>query len=206
MAEYTVEVRRRIAADPRRAYDAWLTPADWDQWFTHGSQIDARVGGKYSNGDHDTGTYLELVTPSGGAETPVCDFEQSEMADKSVCPTGIIRFTWDNPTACPGSEVEITFAPVVSGTDDEWGEPSGPPTVRGSEDPRHPSEGPRHYTDVTLRHTKLPQPETGRGEMVDGWGWALDNLAAYLEGGEKLDHDEWVRRKYGEDDAGVGPA
>jgi uncharacterized protein YndB with AHSA1/START domain len=139
-----VEVSHWVNANPQRVYDAWLTPADWDGWFTNNSQIDARVGGKYLNGDGDTGVYIELNPPT------------------------LIRFTWDNPTACPGSEVAISFSPRDGGT------------------------------DVLLRHTKLPQPETGRGEMVDGWGWALDNLAAYLEGGEKTDHDTWVARKYGD--------
>jgi hypothetical protein len=32
--------------------------------------------------------------------------------------------------------------------------------------------------------------------MIDGWGWALDNLAAYLEGRPAEDHDSWVARKY----------
>jgi uncharacterized protein YndB with AHSA1/START domain len=140
--QFTVEVSRHIAAPPQRVYDAWLTPADWDGWFTHASQIDARVGGRYLNGDGDTGEYLELM------------------------PASTIIFTWDNPTSCPGSVVEVTLTPAADGT------------------------------DLLLRHTGLPQPETGRGEMVDGWGWALDNLAAYLEGGDKTDHDTWVARKY----------
>jgi uncharacterized protein YndB with AHSA1/START domain len=169
--QYTVEVRRRIAASPQRVYDAWLTPADWDSWFTNNSQIDARVGGKYVNGDHDTGTYLELVPPGSGAGVPAREMS----AGTEARPTGVIRFTWDNPQACPGSEVMITFTPV--------------PVDSGAE---------AGATDVLLRHTKLPKPETGRGEMIDGWGWALDNLAAYLEGGEKMDHDAWVARKYGD--------
>ena len=141
--EYSVEVRRTIAADPQRVYDAWLTPPDWDSWFTNNSQIDARVGGKYVNGDGDMGEYLELV------------------------PARIIRFSWENEAACPGSEVLVKLTPTDDGT------------------------------DVHLLHSRLPRPETGRGEMIDGWGWAIDNLAAYLEGRPTCDHDTWVARKYG---------
>jgi len=149
--EYSVEVRKTIAAEPQRVYAAWLTPADWDSWFTHGSQIDAHVGGKYVNGDGDTGEYLELV------------------------PGELIRFSWDNATACPGSEVAVTLTPVNG------------------------------RTELQLTHSKLPKPETGRGEMIDGWGWAIDNLAAYLEGRSTCDHDTWVARKYGAADKNVYP-
>jgi uncharacterized protein YndB with AHSA1/START domain len=141
--EYSVEVRKAIAADPQRVYDAWLTPADWDAWFTNDSQIDARLGGRYVNGDGDTGEYLELE------------------------PGRLIRFSWENASACPGSEVAVTLTPTADGT------------------------------ELLLVHNKLPQPETGRGEMIDGWGWAIDNLAAYLEGRPTCDHDTWVARKYG---------
>jgi uncharacterized protein YndB with AHSA1/START domain len=54
--QYSVVVERTVGAPAQRVYDAWLTPADWDRWFTNNSQIDARVGGRYVNGDHDTGT------------------------------------------------------------------------------------------------------------------------------------------------------
>jgi uncharacterized protein YndB with AHSA1/START domain len=144
MGGYTVEVRKIIAADPQRVYDAWLTASDWDTWFTSNSQIDARVGGKYLNGDGDAGEYLELD------------------------PGRLIRFSWDNASSCPGSEVKVVLSTGEGGT------------------------------ELHLVHSKLPEPETGRGEMIDGWGWAIDNLAAYLEGRDTCDHDTWVARKYGD--------
>ena len=141
--KFAVEVEQAVGAPPLRVYEAWLDSSDWDKWFTHDSKIDAQVGGKYINGDGDTGEYTALV------------------------PGELIRFTWDNPSACPGSDVEIELQRAESGV-----------------------------TLVKLTHRNLPTPETGRGEMIDGWGWALSNLAAYLEGRPTQDHDAWIAEKY----------
>ncbi|HQY43486.1 MAG TPA: SRPBCC domain-containing protein, partial [Paracoccaceae bacterium] len=95
-----------IAAPAKRAYDAWLNPADLARFMVpceEGSvpsaSADARVGGRFlivmRVGDKDiphSGTYLELK------------------------PHSRIRFTWESPHSIDGSEVTLDFVPEGAGT------------------------------------------------------------------------------------------
>ncbi len=72
-----------ISATPSRTFRALTEPSQLNGWFTHAAEVDLRVGGRYSNGDHDQGKFLEVL--------------QNKR----------LRFTWDNPRHAKGSVVEI---------------------------------------------------------------------------------------------------
>jgi len=106
MTELTLAISQLIAAPAKRAYDAWLNPADLARFMVpceEGSvpsaSADARVGGRFlivmRVGDKDiphSGTYLELK------------------------PHSRIRFTWESPHSIDGSEVTLDFVPEGAGT------------------------------------------------------------------------------------------
>ena len=89
---FRIAVIRLVAASPDRCFAAWTDPVLLDGWFTHGSAVDLRVGGAYSNGDNDRGTYLVVDGPAH------------------------LRFTWEQPEHKPGSEVDLTFEAMGDGT------------------------------------------------------------------------------------------
>lgn len=85
--ENEVIVERSISVPLDRAYRAWEDPAQIGTWFTTNAEQDVRVGGRYSNGDGDSGEFLEVV------------------------PGERLRFTWEQPKAAPGSQVSVSFMP-----------------------------------------------------------------------------------------------
>ena len=86
-----VRVQRTIAAAPRQVYAALTEPAHLNRWFTTRAKCNLRVGGRYSNADHDTGTFTRLK------------------------PGRAVGFTWENPAACPGTTVSILLYPAGRG-------------------------------------------------------------------------------------------
>lgn len=72
-----------VSASSNKVFRALTRPVELDAWFTQGSKVDLRIGGKYSNLDHDEGKFLEII------------------------PGERLRFTWDNPGYAPGSVVEV---------------------------------------------------------------------------------------------------
>lgn len=78
-------VTKRISAPADRVFDALTQATELSAWFTTSAQVDLRVGGAYSNGDGDRGTFLEIDAP------------------------GRLRFSWDNPGHSPGTTVEIAI-------------------------------------------------------------------------------------------------
>lgn len=85
---HEVELRRKIEAPPDRVFDAFTRPDLLSKWFTTAAEADLRVGGRYRNGDHDTGEFLAIERP------------------------GLLRFTWENADHCPGTTVEVVFRPL----------------------------------------------------------------------------------------------
>jgi uncharacterized protein YndB with AHSA1/START domain len=81
-----------IHSIPSRVFASLTRPAKLDAWFTTGSKVSLRVGGRYSNKDKDTGRFLEIVSNKR------------------------LRFTWDNPDHAPGTIVEIILTRKNSGT------------------------------------------------------------------------------------------
>jgi len=83
--EKTITLSKLIQTSPQKAYKAFTDEADLSDWFTTNAKCDLKVGGRYSNADHDEGEYLELS------------------------PAERVRFTWDNKEHCPGTEVKVEF-------------------------------------------------------------------------------------------------
>jgi uncharacterized protein YndB with AHSA1/START domain len=134
---YEVRLARTIAVPPERAFAAWTHAEQWNRWFTEGARLLAQPGGRYENADGDGGEYLVVDPPHH------------------------LRFTWENTKHCPGTVVDVTFAPTVDGG-----------------------------THVELAHQELATP-ADRAEMTGGWSWALDSLRSYLETGKGIPSEEW---------------
>jgi uncharacterized protein YndB with AHSA1/START domain len=89
---FIVTLGCEVQADIVEVFDAFTRPEDLSKWFTTSSQIDLRVGGKYSTADHDKGEYLVVERPSR------------------------LRFTWENEEHCPGTIVDLLFRITGVGT------------------------------------------------------------------------------------------
>jgi uncharacterized protein YndB with AHSA1/START domain len=76
-----------------------------------------------------------------------------------------LKFTWDNAKHCPGTVVDITFT----------------------------SAG-RNKTVVRLQHFKLKSMKD-RENMKGGWSWAMDSLKSYLETGDPIRHEDWLKQR-----------
>jgi uncharacterized protein YndB with AHSA1/START domain len=149
MAEYQtgghrVRIQRTVNAPVSKVYAAWLEPKQLNRWFTNKARVDPKIGGRYSNGDHDTGEFLELK------------------------PNRVVKFSWENPSACPGTVVTVRFK----------------------------SAG-RNKCELELTHSRLGGPEKGMDEMTGGWSWALDSLKSWLETGKGIKHDDWMAQRKG---------
>ncbi len=100
-AEFSVTVRRDIAAPPEALFDAWLDAESLGLWFRPGSTRE---------------THAELDPRVGGA------FRIATVGDSSNLHTGVYReidrprrlvFTWSSPaTQFRDSVVTVTFEPV----------------------------------------------------------------------------------------------
>ncbi len=88
---FEFSVTRTIAAPLERVWAAWTVAAEWDRWFSSESDLDLRVGGRYSNADGDSGEF------------------------KTVAAMRRIRFTWEQARHQPGSVVEVLFAAKPDG-------------------------------------------------------------------------------------------
>ena len=80
-----ITTRRTINASPETAFNAFADGAIWSRWFSAKSEVDLRVGGRFSNEDGDTGKYIEIV------------------------PERLLRFSWDG--SFQGSCIELQFSP-----------------------------------------------------------------------------------------------
>jgi uncharacterized protein YndB with AHSA1/START domain len=105
---FRVRVQQTINVSLSRAWEAWTTARGWDGWFSSRTRLDLKSGGRYQNADHDTGRFIEIR------------------------PKQQLRFSWDNPKACPGTLVTVRFQQL----------------------------GPRRCR-VTLTHSRLAAPERG---------------------------------------------
>ena len=72
-----------IRASTSKVFASLTKPSQLNVWFTTKAKVDLRVGGRYSNADHDQGRFLEIL------------------------PNERLRFTWDNPDHAAGSIIEI---------------------------------------------------------------------------------------------------
>ena len=54
----------------------------------------------------------------------------------------------------------------------------------------------RGGTQIDLKHYKLSSVD-GVEQMRPGWGWALANLKLFLETGQTVSYDEWLKRRGG---------
>ena len=88
---FEVSVSRTVRAAPEEAFEALTTARHWNRWFTSRARVDAKPGGRYSNGDGDGGKFL------------------------AVDPPRRVRFTWENAKHCPNTVVEITIRPKDDG-------------------------------------------------------------------------------------------
>jgi uncharacterized protein YndB with AHSA1/START domain len=85
-------IKQTIHVPSEKVYDAWQNAGDLSKWFTTNAVQDFTIGGKYSNDDGDSGTFLEIT------------------------PNKLIRFTWENKNHCPGTEVTVSFIEPEPGT------------------------------------------------------------------------------------------
>jgi uncharacterized protein YndB with AHSA1/START domain len=139
---HEVKEERLIRADSDSVFVAFTDEKLLSTWFTSHAKVDLRVGGEYSNGDHDRGIYLKIDRPRR------------------------LRFTWENPQHCPGTEIDITF--------DQAGD---------------------RLTTVTLRHRNLGSEEYA-AHMRSGWAWALDNVKLFLETGQTVSYEAWQSQRH----------
>lgn len=84
---FRTSVQRTIDVPAGDAFDAWAQASKLARWFTTTAEQDFREGGRYSNGDGDSGEFKRIV------------------------PGKLIRFTWEQKHHRPGSVVTVTFAP-----------------------------------------------------------------------------------------------
>jgi uncharacterized protein YndB with AHSA1/START domain len=85
-ATYQFTVDASIREDKGRVFTALTDPRELSVWFTRDAVVDLRPGGRYSNADGDTGTFLEITPPHR------------------------LSFTWENPDHCPATRVAITLS------------------------------------------------------------------------------------------------
>lgn len=85
--KFQVSVSRVISASVERAWEAWSTEKGMDGWFSGRTKQEFRVGGRYENGDNDSGEFRVIV------------------------PNDRIRFTWEQKQHQPGSVVDVRFTP-----------------------------------------------------------------------------------------------
>lgn len=141
MEELELIVEKEIKSTPASIYNSLTDPLILAKWFTTNAKGDLSIGGRYSNDDGDRGEYLELKP-----------FEK-------------IRFTWDNPDHCPGTEVLIE---IISLTYD--------------------------ITRVRITHSRI-ETEEGIEEMREDWSWTLDNLKDFLQTGVPITFEKWKRQR-----------
>lgn len=82
-----------------------------------------------------------------------------------IDPPNRVRFTWDNEKHCPETEVDVSFECAA---DDR--------------------------TRIRLVHSGLAS-EKAVAEMREGWTWALDSLASYLETGKPITFENWQQTR-----------
>jgi len=85
-------LEQKIGVAPERVFLAFTDADLLSAWFTTDAQVDLRVGGGYRDADGDRGKYL------------------------AVAPPELLCFTWDNPSYCPQSEVQVRFTADKAGT------------------------------------------------------------------------------------------
>lgn len=74
------------------------------------------------------------------------------------------RFTWDNKRHCPGTIVEFTVRPSGNGK-----------------------------VAVRVTHSRL-KTARDREKMKQGWNWAMDSFKSYLETGQPIPHEVWLKQ------------
>jgi uncharacterized protein YndB with AHSA1/START domain len=84
-------VKQTIHVPSEKVFNAWAFAGELSKWFTTNAVQDFKVGGNYSNGDGDSGTFLEII------------------------PGKLIRFSWENKNHCPGTEVTIELSELSPG-------------------------------------------------------------------------------------------
>jgi uncharacterized protein YndB with AHSA1/START domain len=139
---YASSVSRTIAAKPEAIWEAWTTARGLNRWFTTKARVNPKVGGRYSNADRDTGEY------------------------RVVRPPRVLRFTWENEKACPGTVVELRIDPAKT----------------------------RGKSRAVVRHMRLCSPEDV-ARMKEGWSWAMDSLKSWLETGSPVTWEAWREAK-----------
>jgi uncharacterized protein YndB with AHSA1/START domain len=88
---FQVTVSRTVEVPAERAFRAFAEASELDRWFSHGTEQDFSVGGRFRNGDGDAGEFRAIV------------------------PNRRVRFTWEQKQHQPGSWVEVRFAPKGEG-------------------------------------------------------------------------------------------
>jgi uncharacterized protein YndB with AHSA1/START domain len=84
---FTTTVQRTIAAPRQRIWEALATARGHNRWFSRGTRMNLKPGGRWWNADGDKGVFRLI--------------EKGKR----------LRFTWDNDLHCPGTQVEVTLAP-----------------------------------------------------------------------------------------------
>jgi uncharacterized protein YndB with AHSA1/START domain len=52
-----------FSARPQRVFDVFTQPEHLNRWFTTAAQVDLQVGGQFSNGDGEHGTFIKVAVP-----------------------------------------------------------------------------------------------------------------------------------------------
>lgn len=88
---FEATVNRTLAHDADTVWAALTEPARMNKWWSTKTKQELKVGGKYSNGDGDQGTFV------------------------TIKPGKKLTFTWDNPQYYPGSLVVFDLWPKDGG-------------------------------------------------------------------------------------------
>jgi uncharacterized protein YndB with AHSA1/START domain len=88
---FEMSVTRTIRATPEATFEALTRARHWNRWLTTKARVNAKVGGRFSDGDGDRGEFLRLSPPH------------------------FLRMTWEDGKRGPGSVVEFDLKERADG-------------------------------------------------------------------------------------------
>jgi len=148
----TLIVKRMLNAPPERAFQAWTSPKQTQQWMRPEpgmvvplASMDLRVGGKFR---------IQMKKPDGEFHTAVGVFKEVKAPERLV-------YTWDWEKDGSGAE---------------FGEVEGKPSLITVE---FLKRGER--TEFVLTHSRFASVESGANQ-ARGWGHGVDSFAKFVEG------------------------
>lgn len=143
---YMICATKSMSSPAQKAFDAWASPASWNNWFSKGSKFEFKEGARYATADGDAGEF------------------------KKIRPGKAIKFTWENPKHTAGTMVEVTFQPKPGGGGRRQVHRHGrarphPDPRRGRRPARGLGAGARH-AEAQFRDQEVAHPPRREGESA----------------------------------------